>query len=404
MTASRILFVDDEPNVLTGLRRMLRAKRGAWDMNFVNGGAEALTFLETNPVDVIVTDMRMPGMDGAELLTQVQAKHPVTVRIILSGQCDQETALRSVGPSHQFLSKPCDGIVLEEVITRALGLRSKLSSENIRELVSSMPSLPSSPRVYLQLLEELRSGEPNTRAIAAIVSSDVALTAKLLQLTRSAYFGINWNVRLPQQAIDMIGLDILRALVLNHGIASQFGGNSGILEAVWQESLMCAAMARAIAKDAGLTQKEIDNAFIAGLLHDAGILVLSSQFGDQHEAAHEMAETKEISLSEAEREVLGANHAEIGAYLLGLWGLPDAIVEPVAFHHEPAQCITRAITPLVAVYVADQLLGLEKRDVVSGEAFCKALDIDYLTQVGVVGQLAKWLKICREMVAKTESA
>ena len=404
MTASRILFVDDEPNVLTGLRRMLRAKRDTWDMNFVNSGAEALTFLEASPVDIIVTDMRMPGMDGAELLTEVRAKYPATVRIILSGQCDQETALRSVGPSHQFLSKPCDGVVLEDVITRALGLRSRLTSEKIQALVSSMPSLPSPPKVYMQLVELLKTTEPNVRAIATLVSNDVALTAKLLQLTRSAYFCINWNVRTPQQAIDMIGLDVLRALVLNHSVASQFCGDDGVHDVVWRESLSCAAMARTIAKDAGQSQEQIDDAFIAGLLHDAGILILSTWFADQHRTAREMVKRDGISLSEAERKVLGASHAEIGAYLFGLWGLPDAIVEPVAFHHEPAQCITRAVTPLMAVYVANQLIWLNSSDLVSEEAFRNVLDIDYLTQIGVVDRLPRWLNIRRDLDAEAEPA
>ena len=215
---------------------------------------------------------------------------------------------------------------------------------SLPHLVSSMPSLPSPPEVYLELLKKLRTAEPNVRAIAALVSRDVALTAKLLQLTRSAYFGINWTVRSAQQAIDLIGLDILRALVLNHSIASQFGGNTDVLNVVWRESLACATMAQAIAKDAGHSQEHIESAFIAGLLHDAGILILSSQFGDKHREARAIAEKDGISLSDAERKVLGASHAEIGAYLLGLWGLPDAIVEPVAFHHEPAQCTTRAMT------------------------------------------------------------
>jgi len=393
MATASILFVDDEPNVLSGLRRMLRGKKDAWAMNFVTSGAEALTFMEATPVDVVVTDMRMPGMDGAQLLIAVQARHPATVRVILSGQCDQETALRAVGPSHQFLSKPCDGPVIEDVITRALALRGKLANERLLNLVSSIPSLPTAPKIYLELLEELRSPEPNSRAIASIVSRDVALTAKLLQLTRSAYFGVNWNVRTAQQAVDMIGLDVVRALVLNHGMASQFDGDSLAMESVWRESLNCATLAQAIAKDGGQSPEQTDNAFIAGLLHDAGILVLASCFSREQQEICKLVETKGLPLFEAERSVLGANHAEIGAHLLGMWGLPDCIVEPVAFHHEPELCPTRKVTAVTTVYVADQLLHVktENRDPV--DALSKAINLDYLTKLGVAGRLADWWKI-----------
>ena len=393
MATPSILFVDDEPNVLSGLRRMLRGKKDAWSMNFVNSGAEALTFMAATPVDVVVTDMRMPGMDGAQLLTTVQAKHPATVRVILSGQCDQETALRAVGPSHQFLSKPCDGPVIEDVITRALALRGKLANEKLLSLVSSLPSLPTAPKIYLELLEELRAPEPNSRSIASIVSRDVALTAKLLQLTRSAYFGVNWNVRTAQQAVDMIGLDVVRALVLNHGMASQFDGDNQAMDSVWRESLTCATLAQAIAKDSGQSSEAVDNAFVAGLLHDAGILVLASCFRREQKEICKLVETKGVQLFEAERAILGANHAEIGAYLLGMWGLPDNIVEPVAFHHEPELCPTRKLTAVTTIYVADQLLHVKVGNQDPVDALNKTINHDYLAKLGVDGRLADWWAI-----------
>jgi HD-like signal output (HDOD) protein len=393
MTTASILFVDDEPNVLSGLRRMLRGKKDQWSMNFVNGGAEALSFMESTPVDVLVSDMRMPGMDGAQLLSAVQKKHPATVRVILSGQCDRELSLRAVGTSHQFLSKPCDGAVVEDVITRALALRATLTDEKLLGLVSSIPSLPAAPKIYLDLLEELGSNAPNTREIASIVSRDVALTAKLLQLTRSAYFGVKWNVRTAQQAVEMIGLDIVRALVLNHGMATQFAGNSNVLEAVWKECFDCATLAQGIAKEAGESPEEIDNAFVAGLLHDVGALVFATYFGSEQRKIEKLADTKSIPLFEAEREILGASHAEIGAYLLGMWGLPDSIVEPVAFHHEPDRCPAQKITTVTTVYLADHLLHLKLKDLESVETLGKALDLEYLSKLGVTGRLAEWWKL-----------
>src|ERR1017187_6368046 len=111
-----LLFVDDEVRVLQGLQRQLYGMRNEWNMNFKEGGAKALDFMASAPVDVIVTDMMMPGMDGAQLLTEVMKRHPDTIRIVLSGHADREAILRLVGPAHQYLSKPCDAEELRNAI------------------------------------------------------------------------------------------------------------------------------------------------------------------------------------------------------------------------------------------------------------------------------------------------
>src|SRR5256885_11774657 len=125
----RILFVDDEPKVTEGLHRMLRSMRREWEMTFATSGAEALEKLSAKPFDVVVSDMRMPGMDGCQLLTEVMRRHPQVVRIILSGYSDKETIMRSIGLAHHYLSKPCDAETLKETIRRACDLRDQLEEE-----------------------------------------------------------------------------------------------------------------------------------------------------------------------------------------------------------------------------------------------------------------------------------
>ncbi len=106
------MFVDDEPRVLEGLKRMLRPKRNEWQMTFVGSAQAALDALKAEPCEVVVTDMRMPGMNGAELLEVVQREYPDTIRLILSGQAETESVMKALGVSHQFLSKPCDAEIL----------------------------------------------------------------------------------------------------------------------------------------------------------------------------------------------------------------------------------------------------------------------------------------------------
>src|SRR5579863_1343288 len=117
-----LLFVDDEPKLLQGLQRQLRPMREEWDMHFVESGNSALEFMSGRPVDIIVSDMMMPGMDGSQLLAEVAKKHPQTVRIVLSGQAEREAVLRLVGPAHQFLSKPCEADELRKAVSRAFAL------------------------------------------------------------------------------------------------------------------------------------------------------------------------------------------------------------------------------------------------------------------------------------------
>ena len=156
---TKILFVDDEANILAGLRRMLRSQRDQWSMHFASSGEEALSKMQAESFDVVVSDMRMPGMDGAELLTRVSKLYPNTVRLVLSGQSEHERIFRAIGPAHQFMAKPCEPQVLIDTIRRACDLQGQLSSESLTQLVSQLSHLPSLPTTYREVVEELESDE-----------------------------------------------------------------------------------------------------------------------------------------------------------------------------------------------------------------------------------------------------
>jgi len=178
----QILFVDDEPMLLSGLKRSLHAMRQEWEMTFVSGGQEALQAMAEHPYDIIVTDMQMPVMNGAQLLEEVKNKYPQCLRFVLSGQANRDTILKTVNPAHQFLSKPCDSAELKRRLTRALAIRNLLQNEELRELVSKLESLPTLPTLYADLIHELDKDEPSVARIGQLVSEDMALTAKILQL------------------------------------------------------------------------------------------------------------------------------------------------------------------------------------------------------------------------------
>jgi DNA-binding NtrC family response regulator len=202
----RILFVDDEPNVLAGLRRSLYSMREEWLMEFAASGPDALAAMERQVFDVVVTDMRMPGMDGAQLLNEVRERFPQTVRMVLSGQCDREAILNSVGPTHQYLSKPCDAEQLRSKIGQAFALRDLLENPVVQKVVSQLKDIPSLPALYQQILEELRSRDPSPAKVGKLIAKDMGMTAKTLQLVNSAFFGLRCHVSNPVQAANLLGL------------------------------------------------------------------------------------------------------------------------------------------------------------------------------------------------------
>jgi HD-like signal output (HDOD) protein len=390
-----LLFVDDEPRVLQGLERQLRGLRDEWDMKFVGDGAEALAFLESTPVDVIVTDLLMPGMDGAQLLTEVRSRHPKTVRLVLSGHSSRESELWLVGPAHQCLSKPCDPEELRAALVRAIALRDLLSSDQLRQLASRVRSLPTLPDLYTRLAEELQKDEPSIGTVAAIISKDVGMTAKILQLVNSAFFGLAQPAATLSEAVNYLGLSTIRSLVLSLKLFSQFDEwavRSFSIKSLEEHSWLVGVLAQRIAQMEHSERKISDDCFLAGMLHDVGHLILAAGLpGPYHHVLHN-AETSGQPISERERAEFGATHAELGAYLLGLWGLPEAVVEAVAMHHCPSAGGSRGFSPLTAVHVADCMtpcLGFKP------EAHSpQRIDRAFLTEVGLEGRLEEWKSLC----------
>ncbi len=347
-----ILFVDDEPNILQGLQRMLRSMRSEWCMQFVESGPEALSALAELRYDVIVSDMRMPGMSGAELLNLVTERQPEAVRMILSGQADRDHALRAVGATHQFLSKPCDPELLKATVSRACTLRDLLPSEPFQRVVSQVRCVPSPPDHYQALLDGVQASDASVAAIAEIVGTDPAMTAKILQLVNSAFFGSPRQVCSARDAVALVGLETLRDLVKGeHSFCTAPDPTPAGFSTLQlrEHSLRVARQAQRFAEESGGTAEECAAAYTAGLLHDIGKLIFGLCFPEQYREAEEGERPQDV-----ERAAFGTTHLEVGAYLLGLWGLPDVLVESAAFHHDPASSPSGESLVMTALHAADR--------------------------------------------------
>ncbi len=399
----RILFVDDEPKILQGLRRMLRGMRREWEMKFAESGPDALKMLDREPFDVVVSDMRMPGMYGSQLLTQVQKRFPMIVRIILSGYSDQELILKSVRPAHQYLSKPCDSELLIKTVKSSCALRDLLGQESLRRIVSQTESLPCLPSLYTELMDELQLSDGSIQKVGRIIEKDISITAKLLQLVNSSFFGLPRHISNPSQAVILLGFDTVKSLVLTVGLFSQFNQTAlSILniENIYKHSMGAGAIARGIAKSENMAEEQVDNAFMAGLLHDIGKLVLAASLPEAYREVLDLSRHGEVSLPEAEIEKLGATHAEVGAYLLGLWGLPYTVVEAVAFHHNPGNCPSTDFIPLTAVYAANIL---ENHAPAGMEDLGKKFDSEYIKRFDLNERIPVWAEISKQIEGGTDN-
>ncbi|QLA17674.1 response regulator [Desulfolutivibrio sulfoxidireducens] len=397
----RIVFVDDERHVLDALRRMLRGMRDQWEMTFVSTGEQALETMGKSPQDVIVTDMRMPGMDGVQLLNAVRERFPGVIRIILSGHSDTNMALQSVRHAHQYLLKPCGAEEFKATVDRAMNLKDVFLNDAVKTVVAKIETLPSMPRTYLELMAELRREEPSLRTIGELINQDVGMSANILKLVNSAFFGLRTHVSSPVHAVNLLGTEIIKALIISLRLFSRFDmerfpGFS--LDLLWKHSLTTGLFAKTIAQVEGRSNAEMDDCYISGLLHDVGKLLLATNFEATYQEVLRRSRSEGRTVHDMENTLFSATHAEIGAYLLGLWGLPESVVTAIFFHHAPPPANPPGFSTLLAVHAAN---SLEHELVVFNAEYAPhPMDLDFLKRAGQSGRVETWRIACQEKLTE----
>jgi len=398
MSCPRILFVDDDPQILQGLRNSLYRRRHEWEMVFAPDGETALAEFDKNPFDVVVSDMRMPSMDGATLLLKIRERFPDAIRIVLSGYAERESVLRTLPVSHQFLSKPCDGDRLAQVLANGLTLRSLLRNADIRMLIGKMDRIPSAPETFGRLVGAIENPGVTSRAIAEIIESDPALSLKVLQLVNSAYFGLARETSSIVEAVTYLGVETMKMLALT---ARMFimAGDARVAGFSWDALQQRAILGARLAGQLSANLPTQSSAFTAALLRDLGQIVLAvTSPQDFCEIQRRIAATSSPR-HEIEASLLGFHHAQVGAYLLGLWGLPFPVVIAVAFCHTPAETGTaKAGDVLTTVHIADALLD-EALSVDLESPPESRLDPAFVESLGLTVRLPDWRRLAQGMVA-----
>jgi putative nucleotidyltransferase with HDIG domain len=398
---ARILLVADEPRDLAALKSLLAEAAPNRGLHTVSNTREALTALEKSDFEVVFCDLSSGPEVGAQFLQEVWKLRPRSVRFLLARGLTPDLMVTCALGSHHFLQKPLDAHAISSALSRADAIAQYVRNDRIQSLVSRMRTLPSRPSLYLEVMRELRSPTASAITVGELVEKDLAISTKLIQVVNSAFYGMSQQVTDPAAAVLLLGLETTASLVLSIEAFARFDKVKPIyfsMDKVWRHSQSVAASAKRIAELLCNDPDVARNAFTAGLLHDIGKLALALNFEEQYQGAIKLAEKQKLPPSEVESQVFGATHAETGAYLLSIWGLPLPIVEAVARHHAPARTMEKHFNATIALHLAEQLEYSEdpvrrgSRDVI--------LDLDYPPSLEIGGRMDELKAIVRRQVSE----
>ncbi len=353
----KILFVDDEVDVLEGLKDALHQHTRRWEMTFSCGGESALDDIRSNRYDVVVSDIRMPVVDGIAVLQFVKDVQPEAIRIALTGYSDLDKTIKLTSLAQRYLTKPCNVDELDEAICRDLELVEAFDNPAVKRLAGRAGRLPGSSENQQALLESLNNVDSSLDDIAAIVEKDIALTAKILQLANSSFFRRQSSLDSAKLAVGYLGVDVIRSLVLANQLfelSNKLDGSQHIDSvAIQRHCLLTATIAKEILEGS----EHASAAFTAGLLHDVGKLLIALNEPTLLDTlmSKDPDNQGRWPNTETERQIMACSHAEVGGCFLNLWGIPTAVVEAATFHDTPSSVFSRHFDAVAAVHVANYL-------------------------------------------------
>lgn len=400
MAKIKVLLVDDEPSVLKVIQMAMRCTIDC-DVRTATSGDQALRIMESDHFDALVADINMPGMDGATLISVVAELYPKTMRLIFTARSPAtgDIGLRTAGAAHLFYLKPTDISIVANKIKSILKLRDHLPAEGMDQIVAHIRSLPSMPSSFAELDHELRKPNSSMETVGRILETDIAMSAKVLQLVNSSFFGMRERVTRPSQAAVLLGGQVMKSLLLGLHIFTEWNKQAipnFSMQELWHHGLNVASGAQKIALAEGCTREQADEFYAAGLFHDIGKIIIADNLPQSCDLIQKMVAERGISILQAEMEVLGASHAEAGAYLMALWGFSDNIVNACAFHHHPSGFTGSGFNTVTAVHVANVF---DYETALREKAPLEVLDQEYITREGFAPRLDAWRKAVGQSTA-----
>lgn len=395
MALKRIQVVGMDPAQQRRLEQGLFHLRAQWEVVFTQDRTTAMESMTAVPAAAMLVGAQIPPTQVVELVNDIARGFPNTQRFVLFDLADKQFLKHCVGLPPQCLPKESGPEIVEEVLQRAFQLEAWMANEPVKKLVSLMRKSPSMPSLYNKILHELQSPSAGLEDVGLLIRSDPALCAKMLQLVNSAFFGLPRQITSAFEAVMFLGMERVKSLLLYTHFVCLFDTGACptfSIDRLWHHSMETAGFARWIAQEESGNNKLADEAFTAGLLHDIGKLMLAANMADKYNHVLGVAAQKGLTIGEAEREVFEATHAEVGACLLGVWGLPLSLLEAIAWHHTPEQGSKMAFSALTAVHVANAFA--HEKAAASGEKAASQLNAKYLAALGLDQRCDQWRSLC----------
>lgn len=365
-----------------------------WALTTVQTGAEAKSLIASQPVDIIVVDHTLPDMTGLVLLNWIHERFPRVLRLIAVTEEDREEVLEHIVGQHHFLIKPLDPSILVDTTARVAALNRVLPNVKLQALAERIRAFPPLPTLYLKVMKELRTSDFSADRVGEMIEQDLGMTTRLLQVVNSSFFGVPRRIASPMEAVNLLGGEAIKVLLISIHVFLKHDKVKPLyfsIHQVWQHSVAVARGARQIVLKETRDEKLAHDAYAAGLLHDIGKLVLADNFEVEYNQVQKTARTESRPLWEVEKEVFGVSHAELGAFLLGRWGMPISLLEPIALHHQPKLSRDREFSVLSAVHVAN---ALHREPNASKESvLARSLDIDYLERLDLEERIESWSRL-----------
>ncbi len=391
-----ILFTDDNIAIIESLKRMSTIFSTHWKSFFAVGANEAIELLETKSFDVIVTDLEMPEYNGVKLLKYAQNKFPDTIRVVYSGEFTKESVQKISPFAHRFIAKPCSNEKMLNTIDSTLFIHRVLDKKRIQKVLTSIGSIPSLPKIYTELINRVDDDDFSLKDAAKLISSDVGMSVNILKQIN--LLGVGEEIKSIEQAVTLLGLNSIKSIVLSNHVFTSFKPlyiPHFSQEQLIRHSMLTAIFAKEIAFIETGDRSIAESAFVVGVIHDFGTLIFADRFMKKYSTVMNRVHDTQRPIIDVERNVIGVSHAEVGSYLLALWGFPDAILRAVAFH-ESADTHAMGSEPLLTSIVAANYFAhqFDNGDTASDTAL---EDSHYFQNSNSLMRLPLWEERCKHI-------
>ena len=398
---NRLLFVDTSPKNLAAYQSLFAEDKENWECHFADSIKTAFDKLSLSNFDIVITDIKMPVLNGIPLLETIAQMYPDIIRVVLIPSLSADYPKHMVKYAHRILVRPRTPEQLETLVVRVYRLYKTIMRPQAIRFIDGLETIPSLPKVYGELVAELESECPSVKRAGEFISQDLGMSASILKMVNSAYFGLSKRITSPEFAVSLLGLDIVQGLVLTAHLFTAFSNAETKLlnlETIVEHCLVVGFLAKEIARHESLPPATADSIYIAGILHDVGRLVFASHSPKLYRNVIDIATRENRQIYQVEQELFGATHAEIGAYLLGQWGLPELVVELIAYHHSsdvPEYLVAELSALKAADMYSKDILPVGEPD--SSDSFEKT----FANYPHLLAKKDEWYSVCIEAIQKS---